>query len=87
MVNPSSAGKAPSQLNKAMDTTALNNLGPLDVPAAAAFLGIAVVTLYRLVEKRAIPFHKYCSRLRFKQDDLNAFIEQSRVESIGQNAV
>ena len=49
---------------------------------AAVLLRISKASLYRLVETRAIPFHRVGRGLRFANEDLKAFLDSSRVESV-----
>lgn len=52
----------------------------LEYREAARFLGISVSHLQRLVQRREMPHHKIGRCVRFSEDDLRAFLEQSRVE-------
>lgn len=48
----------------------------------AAFLGISKVTVYRMVEKRLLPFHKIGGSLRFGEADILRYLEKCRINSI-----
>jgi excisionase family DNA binding protein len=48
----------------------------------AEFLAISKVTVYRLVGKRQLPFHKIGGVLRFKKEDIERYLESGRVEPI-----
>ena len=48
----------------------------------AVFLAISKATVYRLVGKRQLPFHKIGGVLRFKRDDIEKYLESGRVEPI-----
>lgn len=47
----------------------------------AEYLGISRTTVYRLVEKRVIPFYKIRGSLRFKSEEVMEYVKKSRVES------
>ena len=48
----------------------------------AEFLAISRATVYRLVGKRQLPFHKIGGVLRFKKADIEEYLETGRVEPI-----
>jgi excisionase family DNA binding protein len=50
----------------------------------AVYLGVSKTTIYRLVEKRVIPFYKIGGSLRFKENDVNEYVEKQRVKSSGE---
>lgn len=50
----------------------------------AQLLKISKSSVYRLIEKRVIRFHKVMGSIRFEKGDVLAFLENSRVEIIGQ---
>ena len=52
----------------------------MGTPKAAAYLGISVRTLYRLVDEGRIPAYEMGRVYRLKQADLDAFLESARVE-------
>jgi len=51
----------------------------------AKFLSISRATVYRLVEKRLIPFYKIRGSLRFEKSDILDYLKKSRVESVENN--
>ena len=48
----------------------------------ADFLAISKATVYRLVNKRQLPFHKIGGVLRFRKDDIEKYLETGRIEPI-----
>lgn len=48
----------------------------------AEFLAISKATVYRLVGKRQLPFHKIGGVLRFKKADIERYLEDGRTEPI-----
>ena len=48
----------------------------------AEFLAISKTTIYRLVAKRQLPFHKLGGSLRFRKDEIEKFLENGRIEPI-----
>ena len=48
----------------------------------AAVLKVSLTTVYRLVDRRAIPFHRISRKLRFSTADVDEFVKSSRVETI-----
>jgi excisionase family DNA binding protein len=53
----------------------------LDVDGAAEYLGVPIVFVRRLVLEKRIAYHKLGKYLRFKPADLDAFVEQGRIEA------
>ena len=53
----------------------------LDQKTAAAYLGTTVASMnsLRAQNKLSIPFVRFGSRIRYKREDLDAWIEQNRV--------
>jgi len=49
----------------------------------AAYFSISKRTVYRLVEKRQIPFCKIRGRIRFRPEDIETFLGSTRIEAIG----
>ena len=64
-------------------TTRANWSGLYDDEAAAEYLGTTTRHLQRLRERRELPFVRVGRKIRYKQGDLDAYIEHQRVESIG----
>ena len=54
----------------------------LDVLELADFLRISRASVYRLVERRLIPFHRLPRGLRFRRDDIEGFLSRCRVETL-----
>lgn len=48
----------------------------------AEYLAISKATVYRLVNKRRLPFNKVGGVLRFKKDDVEKYLKTGRVEPI-----
>ena len=48
----------------------------------AEYLAISKATVYRLVGRRLLPFHKIGGVLRFKKEDIEKHLESGRVEPI-----
>ncbi|MCX6154105.1 MAG: helix-turn-helix domain-containing protein [Candidatus Kapabacteria bacterium] len=61
------------------DSNSDNLITPAEL---ASQLSISMATVYRLIETRKIPFYKIGGSLRFKQDDVEKYIELNRKESI-----
>lgn len=49
----------------------------------ARLLNISRASVYRLVERRHIPFYKIGGRLRFDRNDVLAFLLKHRIEGYG----
>jgi excisionase family DNA binding protein len=49
---------------------------------AAELLRLSKASIYRLVEKRAIPFYRVSGSLRFAQKDLEEYLARGRVEPV-----
>ncbi len=54
----------------------------LTVHEVGGILKLSTASIYRLVEQRAIPFHRLRGGLRFRTGDVRAFLEKCRVESM-----
>lgn len=52
----------------------------LTVEELADFLRVSVSTVYRLVERRDLPFYRFPGSLRFSLADVQAFLKGVRVE-------
>ncbi|MFZ0931742.1 MAG: helix-turn-helix domain-containing protein [Syntrophobacteraceae bacterium] len=48
----------------------------------AEYLAISKATVYRLVNKRQLPFNKVGGMLRFRKDDIERYLEAGRIEPI-----
>jgi len=51
---------------------------------AAAILRLSKASLYRLVEKRILPFYRVSGSLRFGVKDMESYLSSRRVESVMQ---
>jgi excisionase family DNA binding protein len=49
----------------------------------AGLLKISKAGVYRLIEQRRIPFVKVMRSLRFDKEDVLAFLQDNRIESVG----
>ncbi len=63
-----------------MPEQSADDMGWLSTPAAAARLGITPRTLYRFIDEGQVTAYKFGRVIRLKQDDVDRFIEQCRVE-------
>lgn len=48
----------------------------------ADMLGLSKATVYRLINKRQIPFNKIGGSLRFRKTDIDKFLDAGRIEPI-----
>jgi excisionase family DNA binding protein len=83
MKSPTSVWGAPRQ-SEIMQMTALHELPAsslLTMNEVAKILRISRASVRRLVERRAIRFHKICSRICFKKAELDSFIEEHATEA------
>lgn len=51
----------------------------LTVQDVSRLLGITVVTVYRLVARRALPAYRFLRRIRFLREDVLAWVEAKRI--------
>jgi excisionase family DNA binding protein len=71
----------PTQLNSRSPIARATGLRHLvGIEDLAEHLGVSVRHVRRLVSERRIPFHKWGRLLRFDIDDVNAWVEATRVE-------
>ncbi len=49
----------------------------------AKLFSISLVTLYRLVESRKIPFFRIGSSIRFTEEDVLSYLKDNRIGSTG----
>ena len=64
-------------------TTDFNTISNLLTPdELAGLLSISKVSVYRLVEKRTIPFYRVNGSLRFDKNDVMAYLKENRIESV-----
>jgi excisionase family DNA binding protein len=57
------------------------NLPPLTTAEAADYLGVSQRFIRRLVQERRIPFYRLGKLVRFDQRDLDAFLDNGRIEA------
>jgi excisionase family DNA binding protein len=50
----------------------------IEPTALSELLGISLSSVYRLVERRRVPFYKIGGSLRFAKDDVLKYLEDSR---------
>jgi len=55
----------------------------LTLDELANMLKISHAGVYRLIEKRLIPFHKVMRSIRFDKNDVISYLQQNRIESVG----
>ena len=62
-----------------MNNETLKSSALMDQPAAAAYLGTTVGTLntWRHYGKQKIPFMRWGNRIRYRKEDLDAFIAKN----------
>lgn len=51
----------------------------------AELLRLSLSSVYRLIEKRQIPFHRLSGSIRFARGDVEAFIQEGRTEDFGRS--
>ena len=54
----------------------------LNVEELAELLRVSKTSIYRLVERRQIPFHRLPRGLRFNRQDIQAFLDKTHVDSV-----
>lgn len=52
----------------------------MGTPEAAEYLGVVLRTIYRLIDRGQIPAYKVGRVIRVKKADLDAFLEEHRVQ-------
>ena len=58
-------------------------MSPLvSVREVAERLGVSETTVYRLTERRLLPFYRVAGCLRFTPEDVDAYLANGRVETI-----
>jgi len=63
--------------------TSSNTIPKLLTPdELAEFLQISKTSVYRMVDKRLIPFYKIKGNLRFERDDVLDYLKSSRIEPV-----
>jgi excisionase family DNA binding protein len=48
----------------------------------AEFLSVSKATIYRLVGKRKLPFHRIGGMLRFKRQEIENYLENERIDPV-----
>ena len=66
-----------------MSVDSIPELDLLTIPEVADLLKISIPTVRRLQDQQRIPFTKIGGSVRFIRDDVVAYVQQGRVESIG----
>ena len=54
----------------------------LNVKQVSELLSVKTVTLYKWTNKRLLPYYQLEECMRFKQKDVEKFVEERRVEKI-----
>ena len=54
----------------------------LKVRQVAVILNVSNTAVYRLVERREIPFYRFARKLRFRESEIEEYLKRSRVELI-----
>jgi len=62
------------------DVSTTNNL--ITPEELASILRMSKPSVYRLIEKRKIPFYKISGSLRFKLTDIEKYINSSRIDAV-----
>ncbi len=57
----------------------------LNVSELADLLRLSKTSIYRIVERRLIPFHRLPRGLRFDKQDISTFLLKRRVDSVDKN--
>ncbi len=70
-------------LNKQMSTGSNPTIELLTPSEVAGVLKISKIGVYRLIEKRQIPFYKVRRSLRFDKNDVLFYLQQNRIEPVG----
>jgi excisionase family DNA binding protein len=55
---------------------------PLDINQAARFLGLKPGTVYNMISRRTLPFHKVGRRVLFRQTELEAWFESTLIPCV-----
>ena len=56
--------------------------GYLSIKEAAEYLGVKPSSLYSMVERREIPYHRIGRLIKLTRADLDAFMQESRVDRV-----
>ena len=55
---------------------------PLDIDQAARFIGLKKGTIYNMVSRKVIPYHKVGRRVLFRRSELEAWFQSTLVPCI-----
>ena len=58
---------------------------PFNVEQAARFLGLKKGTVYNMISRRVIPYHKLGRRVLFRPSELEAFFQSTLVACVPRN--
>lgn len=76
---PVDRGSAPSKKNMhEMTPTCARYESLLSIPQVATFLNVSRLTVYRLIERGLLPVYKIARRLRFRPNDVEAYLASAR---------
>lgn len=63
-------------------TEASDQVTLINIQEAAAYLNLAVATIYEKTSQRTIPHYKHGKKILFKKSELLAWVESRRVKTI-----
>ncbi|MBU0625816.1 helix-turn-helix domain-containing protein [Patescibacteria group bacterium] len=69
-------------MTKSTSEQSIGGQNLLNVRELAALLKVSATSVYRLVERRDIPFVRLPRGLRFSEADVEAFLARHRVEAV-----
>jgi excisionase family DNA binding protein len=58
----------------------MGQIGWLSTAAAADRLGVSLRTLYKFIDEGLVPAYKFGRVIRLKEDEVDRFIDSSRIE-------
>ncbi len=70
-------------LKNQLPTSSAPTIELLTPDELARVLKISKATVYRLIEKRKIPFHKVMGSIRFDKHDVVVYLQEHRVDLVG----
>lgn len=84
---PNDNEAAPLQSNDMTMTQVLTQecFKMLSLREVAEALGVAPITIERLVARGTLPFYRVARRLRFRPADISAWLERQRTDSINRS--
>lgn len=68
---------------KQMPINSKHTIELLTPDEVAKILKISKAGIYRLIDKRLIPFSKVMGSIRFEKNDVFSYLKNNRVESVG----